>query len=169
MTRSKLNSTFHKLALHTSTLTCVVLLWPSFAAARHVRVAQIPNGSVKSCANCHLNPSGGGPRNGFGSEIEANFLSVPGSAGVVQWGPQLAALNSDGDAKSNGLELQDPNGTWALGSASPGSAILVTNPGEFDQPPAVPALGGIAALCLAAGLAATGARNLRKRTAHHAR
>lgn len=165
MTRSTVSHTFRKLATRSAAFTCSLVLCSSLAAARPVRVAQIPNGSVKSCASCHISPSGGGPRNAFGQEIEANFLSVPGSAGIVLWGPQLAALNSDGDTKSNGLELQDPNGSWTMGSAPPGDPGLVTNPGEFDQAPPVPALGGLAALCLAAGLGAAGGRSLRKRTA----
>ncbi len=39
----------------------------------------------------------------------------------VQWGPALAALDSDGDGFTNGEELQDPNGTWEVGSAAPGA------------------------------------------------
>lgn len=138
-----------------SALLVVVSLSTSVASARATRVAQVPNGSVKGCATCHVEPSGGGPRNAFGAEIEANFLSVPGGGGVVLWGPALAVLDSDGDGYSNGRELQDPNGTWSMGNPAPGSPILVTNPGIADPPP-VPALGSFGWWLLAAALVAIG-------------
>lgn len=135
-------------------LIAAALLSPSLASARATRVAQVPNGSVKGCATCHIEPSGGGPRNAFGTEIETSFLSAPGGAGVVLWGPTLAALDSDGDHYSNGGELQDPNGTWTIGNPGPGSPSLVTNPGVAD-PPSVPAVGAVGWL-LAAALVAIG-------------
>lgn len=107
--------------------------------ARSFRVSEIPNGSEFGCANCHLNPAGGGPRNAFGTEIETNFLTVPGSSGHVVWGPELAALDSDNDGVSNGEELQDPNGEWVIGQPAPGNPDLVTNPGDpssFNMPTA---------------------------------
>jgi transposase len=48
----------------------------SVAQARPFRVSQIPNGSVNGCANCHINPTGGGPRNPFGITVETSFLSL---------------------------------------------------------------------------------------------
>lgn len=71
--------------------------------ARSFRVSQIPNGNVNQCANCHLNPGGGGLRNTFGQAVEAGLIS-----GDVDWGATLAALDSDGDGFTNGQELQDP-------------------------------------------------------------
>lgn len=140
--------------LFSHALLLAALMFPSAASARATRVAQVPNGSVKGCATCHVDPSGGGPRNPFGVEIEANFLSVPGGGGVVLWGPALATLDSDGDGPSNGSELQDPNGTWTMGNPGPGSPILVTNPGVASPPP-VPAIASFGWL-LAAGLVAIG-------------
>ncbi|MFA6232721.1 MAG: FlgD immunoglobulin-like domain containing protein [Bacteroidota bacterium] len=119
----------------------------TFIVARAFRVGQIPNGTKNACANCHLNPAGGGPRTLFGTEIENNFLSASGSAGQVQWGPALAALDSDGDGFTNGQELQDPEGIWAIGQPAPGNPALVTKPGDatdFPSTTTVQALPGAA-------------------------
>ncbi|MCZ7602594.1 MAG: T9SS type A sorting domain-containing protein [Melioribacteraceae bacterium] len=103
--------------------------------ARSFRVNEIPNGNVNTCANCHVSSLGGGPRNAFGTEVENNFLDVPGASGHVLWGSQLAALDSDGDGFTNGEELQDPNGTWTTGSSQPGNPEFVTNPGDPNDFP----------------------------------
>lgn len=103
--------------------------------ARSFRVNEIPNGSVNACANCHVDPNGGGPRNDFGTEIENNFLDEPGASGHVQWGPELAALDSDGDGFTNGEELQDPNGEWRPGDPQPGNPDWVTLPGDANDFP----------------------------------
>jgi hypothetical protein len=107
----------------------------TFIVARAFRVEQIPNGGKNACANCHLNPAGGGPRTVFGTEIEHNFLSASGAAGQVQWGPALAALDSDGDGFTNGQELQDPAGSWTIGQPAPGNPSLVTRPGDATDFP----------------------------------
>lgn len=107
----------------------------TFLIARSFRPAEIPNGDVNRCSNCHLNPAGGGARNVFGQEVENNFLSTPGAAGHVQWGPSLAAIDSDGDGFTNGEELQDPNGTWKPGDPAPGDPSLVTLPGDSTSHP----------------------------------
>ena len=100
------------------------------AQARSFRVSQIPNGSVNSCANCHVNPGGGGSRNAFGQAVEAGLISSN-----VDWGPALASLDSDGDGFTNGQELQDPNGTWQTGQSAPGSASMVSKPGSASSVP----------------------------------
>ena len=83
------------------------------AAARSKRVRQVPGGSAASCNTCHT-AGGGSPLNPFGMEIVTNFLTAAGEAGDVIWGPELAALDSDGDGASNGAELGDPEGTWVV-------------------------------------------------------
>ena len=88
------------------------------AAARSKRVRQVPNGSAASCNTCHT-AGGGSPLNPFGLEIATNFLTAAGPAGDVLWGPELAALDSDGDGASNGAELGDPEGTWVVGDPNP--------------------------------------------------
>ncbi len=119
----------------------------TFLVARAFRVGQVPNGTKNACANCHVNPAGGGPRTAFGTEIERNHLSTPGGAGQVQWSAALAALDSDGDGFTNGEELQDPEGRWTIGQPAPGDLALVTNPGDpndFPNTTAVQALPGVA-------------------------
>lgn len=104
---------------------------------RGFRVAEIPNGTINGCANCHINPAGGGARNDFGTKIENDFLTVPGFSGHVEWGPDLAKLDSDNDGFTNGQELQDPFGLWKQGEPQPGNPAYVSLPGDVsDVPPA---------------------------------
>jgi hypothetical protein len=99
----------------------------STAESRSKRVNQIPNGSVFRCANCHIDPSGGGTRTSFGKVIEANYLN---SSGNVTWNQALALNDADGDGVPNGAELLDPTGAWAIGVSNPGIPGLVSNPGD---------------------------------------
>lgn len=103
----------------------VVALLSVDSFARDKRVNQVPNGNKFNCTTCHTGY--GGPRNDFGKAIEGGFLDANGD---VVWGPALAALDSDQDGVSNGEELQDPTGTWAIGQANPGEASLLSNPGD---------------------------------------
>jgi hypothetical protein len=115
-----------------SIFTLIVLLTTSltFLVGRSFRVAQVPNGSKFSCNTCHNN-GGGSSRNLFGKEVEL----ITGSSSTNFWGPQLAALDSDGDGFTNGEELQDPNGEWTPGSDAPGDFSLVTHPGDATDFP----------------------------------
>lgn len=102
------------------------------AHARSFRPSMLPNGSVNSCSNCHFNRGGGGRRNPFGEAVQA--LVTPGGRQVF-WGPDLAALDSDGDGVSNGEELGDPEGQWVAGDPAPGNPARVTNPGDPEDRP----------------------------------
>jgi hypothetical protein len=98
---------------------------------RSFRVSKVPYGSKYSCNTCHTN-GGGTPRNPFGLDVESR---VTPNGTEVFWGPELAALDSDGDGFTNGEELQDPDGLWSEGSPNPGDAALVTHPGNPDDFP----------------------------------
>ncbi len=103
--------------------------------SRGFRVSEIPNGNVNNCANCHVNPSGGGTRDNFGKLVGQKFLTEQSSAGHVMWGPLLASLDADNDGVTNGEELQDPFGIWSTGDPNPGSSALVTKPGDASSNP----------------------------------
>jgi Putative Ig domain len=94
--------------------------------ARSFRNARIPNGTVASCSNCHVNPSGGGTRTPFGVAV---FTAIGGTSNdVAFWNAALALADADGDGANNGTELRDPDG-----DGTPIDAIGVTNPG--NRPP----------------------------------
>jgi hypothetical protein len=108
------------------------------ASARMFRVAELPNGKVVGCAACHVDPAGGGTRSVFGKMVESRFLTAPGLYGNVLWGPELAALDADGDGATNGAELGDPTGSWKKGDPAPGDPAAVTKPQDptsFPPPP----------------------------------
>ncbi|EQC29656.1 hypothetical protein SDRG_12660 [Saprolegnia diclina VS20] len=84
-------------------------------------VARLPNGENIPGVSAigHVNPSGGGARNAFGSDFGANGLT---------WNPALCQLDSDGDGATNGEELGDPCCTWKAGAALTSTAAP-THPG----------------------------------------
>lgn len=103
----------------------------TFMIGSSFRVSKVPHGSKYSCNTCHIS-GGGSPRNPFGLDVETRV--TPGGHENF-WGPELAALDSDGDGFTNGEELQDPNGLWTEGSSNPGDQALVTHPGNPDDFP----------------------------------
>jgi hypothetical protein len=79
------------------------LVAASLAYGRNAYVAKIPNGSAFSCATCHTEEK-------FKDDFKNNGL---------KWNATLAVKDSDGDHASNGVELQDPQGTWSEGKPNP--------------------------------------------------
>lgn len=120
--------------LITTTVIALFLFSISVTISRSFRVEKIPNGNKFSCANCHISPSGGGPRNSFGKAVESRV--TPGGFQDF-WDSDLASLDSDGDGFSNGVELQDPNGTWRPGQPNPGNSNQVSNPGDPNSKPSI--------------------------------
>ncbi|ESO89632.1 hypothetical protein LOTGIDRAFT_234237 [Lottia gigantea] len=70
----------------------------------------------------HINQAGGGARNQFGKDFN--------SAGK-KWTTSLCNMDSDGDGKSNGQELGDPNCTWKPGTV-PDEVTGITHPGVCE-------------------------------------
>ncbi|KAL8579823.1 hypothetical protein ACOMHN_048100 [Nucella lapillus] len=70
----------------------------------------------------HTNPLGGGDRNTFGKNFRA--------AGYT-WNKALCQKDSDGDGRTNGQELGDPDCVWTPGSV-PNRTTTITHPGVCD-------------------------------------
>lgn len=116
--------------LFTFLLSVVFVLSINNSYSKSNFISQLPNGSVNSCATCHVSNSNYS-LNSFGSTINSKYLS----SGKVVWNSALAALDSDGDGFPNGTELQDPSGTWKSGSSAPGDPSKVSNPGVKSSIP----------------------------------
>lgn len=91
-------------------------------------VNNIPGLNGNTCNTCHTN-GGGSARNAFGLDVKKNL-----SGNSINWAA-LSKLDSDGDGFTNGQELQDPQGTWVPGQASPGDPTKVTRPGDKNSIP----------------------------------
>lgn len=113
-------------------VTVILFAMVTILIARDWRVGQIPNGEKFSCANCHVDPQGGGLRNDFGKLVETRVS--PGGHEEF-WNSTLAFQDSDGDGFTNGQELGDPNGTWRPGQPNPGNSSSVSNPGDPNSIP----------------------------------
>lgn len=104
--------------------------------ARFFRSDKAPNFEAvgAGCDMCHTS-GGGTPRNPFGLAVQELVTS---NGQETFWGPELAALDSDGDGFTNGEELGDPEGLWQEGNDPPGDAALITHPGDPDSHPPEP-------------------------------
>ena len=108
-------------------------LLTSDAEGRFFRMAMVPN-IVAECNTCHTS-GGGTPRNAFGLDVQA--LVTPNGEEVF-WGPEFAALDSDGDGFTNGEELGDPDGVWQEGDPAPGDPADLGNPADASIVPNLP-------------------------------
>jgi hypothetical protein len=86
----------------------------------------VPNGGnvPGSRAIGHVSTSGGGARNAFGVDFETSGR---------RWTGELCRKDSDGDGRSNGEELGDPECTWQVGD-TPARTTRITHPGVDDEP-----------------------------------
>lgn len=100
------------------------------ADARSFRVNQVPNNQW-GCALCHIGAGGGGPRNGFGVQVE-NSLEGPLASADVDWAA-VSQEDADRDGYSNGYELGDPEGTWTVGDPNPDGDVF--DPNNADDSP----------------------------------
>lgn len=103
----------------------LVLAFLDCAWSRSSFKSDIPNGNNVPGATSigHTSASGGGVRNQFGMDFQ--------SAGY-QWTPGLCNLDSDGDGRTNGEELGDPDCKWKKGD-TPSSTSGITDPGKADE------------------------------------
>jgi len=70
----------------------------------------------------HTNPAGGGARNPFGQDFDSQGH---------KWTVSLCRMDSDGDGRTNGEELGDPDCTWRPGQ-SPKVTKDITHPGVCE-------------------------------------
>lgn len=71
------------------------------AQARPFRMGVLPDKGAKfGCGTCHVNPSGGGPRNVFGRDYEKTAMKAGD-----KYIPELGAMDSDKDGATNDQEF----------------------------------------------------------------
>lgn len=101
-------SNFTKFGAALATVTLCMALNVDDASARRAYLSGVPNTDmVGSCGTCHVAPGGSGPRNAFGLDVQANLDGGP------DWGA-VYDIDSDGDGFTNGEELCDADGSWAM-------------------------------------------------------
>jgi hypothetical protein len=103
----------------------MVFGWSLPAEARSFRVGNIPNGEKFGCLSCHIDNQASGFTN-FGSNAQSNLLPGPVQQTDVDWSG-LCPADSDGDGRSNGEELGDPDCNWVEGQ--PPDSTSASNPG----------------------------------------
>jgi len=99
----------------------------------------IPNGDYtlpgnsNACQTCHITTTGP-TLNVFGTDVKITLkYGKPDWRGLLASDSEtpLFALDSDGDGYSNGHELGDPSGAWAVGAQKPAGTI--TNPANASS------------------------------------
>ncbi|XP_046360947.2 uncharacterized protein LOC124138380 isoform X1 [Haliotis rufescens] len=114
--------------IHHVTVTCLVL---QLTTAFKMFQERLPNGDrvPNPCSQGdvwggvgHLVPGGQGSRNPFGEDFHKEGKN---------WTQQLCLMDSDGDGRTNGEELGDPNCVWSFGG-QPQRTTNITHPGVCD-------------------------------------
>jgi hypothetical protein len=100
----------------------------STASALPPAPGRIPNGTVYYCGTCHQSGHSGSSVPMIPAHSDA--MRNDYFAANKTWTTTLANQDSDGDGFTNGEELQDPFGTWAIGQADPGDVAFVSNPSD---------------------------------------
>ena len=85
-------------------------------------VDYIPNGVEFGGGLGHTHGSGGGRLNSFGEDFQLFY----------RWTPELCELDSDGDGRSNGVELGDPHCTWERWGEPPLRGVS-GHPGQAEE------------------------------------
>jgi hypothetical protein len=81
--------------------TMFTLMTQDPAQARPFRIGVLPDKGEKfGCGTCHVNPSGGGPRNPFGRDYEKTAIKAGD-----KYIPELGAMDSDKDGATNDEEF----------------------------------------------------------------
>jgi hypothetical protein len=117
----------HRLVLLAMMIGLAYLFSVHRASALPPSPGKVPNGNVYSCQTCHLPDPAPKSDN---TQMKLDFL-----AANKTWTTNLANLDSDGDGFTNGEELQDPTGVWAIGKPDPGDVSFVSNPSDFSTDP----------------------------------
>jgi hypothetical protein len=117
-----------------SILIGAAYLFSSTAFARPPSPGKVPNGNVYYCGTCHESGhmfSDGSPPVPS-APVHSKAMQAPfGSTNPIKtWTVDLANQDSDNDGFTNGEELQDPAGAWAIGKADPGDVAFVSNPSD---------------------------------------
>lgn len=72
------------------------------AQAKPFRMGVLPDKGAKyGCGTCHVNSSGGGPRNSFGQDYEKTGMKAG-----EKYTPELGAMDSDKDGATNDQEFK---------------------------------------------------------------
>src|SRR5262245_10397118 len=124
----------NRLVLLMTLIGAAYLFSSGIATARPPSPGKIPNGSLYYCGACH--ESGHTFSDGSlpvpTTPVHGNGMQTPfGTTNPIKtWTLDLANQDSDGDGFTNGEELQDPAGTWAIGKPDPGDISFVSNPSD---------------------------------------